>query len=69
MVRLRCGRSQVIAGSAGRDNVACYVADLHQRRGPRGEGVIALSSGSGFKTEAAAAEVVDMCHSAYYGPP
>ena len=32
-----CAGSLVIAGSAGRDNVARYVADLHQRRGPRGD--------------------------------
>ena len=43
-----CARSQLIAGSVGRDDVARYVADLHQRRGPRGEGVVTLDSGAGL---------------------
>ena len=44
----RCAGSRVNAGSAGRDDVARYVADLRQRRGPRGERVIALDSGAGL---------------------
>ena len=43
-----CGGSRVHAGGAGRDDVARYVADLRQRRGPRGERVIALDSGAGL---------------------
>lgn len=43
-----CGCSRVIGGSAGRDDVARYVVDLRQRRGPRGQGVVALDSGAGL---------------------
>jgi site-specific recombinase XerD len=43
-----CGRSRVMAGSAGRDDVARYVVDLRQRRGPRGKGVVVLDSGAGL---------------------
>ena len=37
-----CARSRVVAGSAGRDDVARYVGDLRQRRGPRGGRVVVL---------------------------
>ena len=43
-----CGRSRVVARCAGRDDVARYVVDLRQRRGPRGERVVALDSGAGL---------------------
>ena len=43
-----CAGSRGNAGSAGREDVALYVADLRQRRGPRGERVIALESGAGL---------------------
>ena len=43
-----CARSQVVAGNAGRDDVARYVGDFRQRRGPWGERVVALDSGDGL---------------------
>ncbi len=43
-----CERCQVIAVSATRADVACYVGDLRQRPGPRGKRVVALESGGGL---------------------
>ena len=43
-----CARSRVVAGSAGRDDVARYVGDLRQRRGPRSGRVVVLDSGAGL---------------------